>query len=316
MGQTSINLTRCLFRYQNTSCTKCQEICPKQAISLRQVNPELCDSCGLCTAICPVGAIETRCSYEKKLNACRQSQEPLLLCQKALPERGFACLGFLDRRLLWAMASGRQLEIDISRCEACNPQVYAWLSAELDACNAALREADQPQIAYVHVEPKAPEERTVSRRNFFRELFGAAVQTAEVIARPLEEGAPVFFDEAQWIRAQQPVQSRLFPQLQLVGDCNGCGMCGMICPEKAITVEQSETRLALHFDPFACKACGLCSAHCAREALTLEPQGSQPDGFELVVELPRCKSCGKPFRPIGDADVCLECHQKQGMFGS
>lgn len=44
-----------------TACRKCIEICPPQAISLKDdaacIEADLCEECGFCAAECPVNAI-------------------------------------------------------------------------------------------------------------------------------------------------------------------------------------------------------------------------------------------------------------------
>ena len=82
------------------------------------------------------------------------------MCGKASPG-GVHCLGFLDRRLLWSLATKRPLSLDISRCESCRPAVFAWLQQEVTACNDALARAGKKTIqAGTAAAEKAAEGRT------------------------------------------------------------------------------------------------------------------------------------------------------------
>jgi formate hydrogenlyase subunit 6/NADH:ubiquinone oxidoreductase subunit I len=308
MEHTEIDLTRCLFRYQNTACSKCEELCPQQAIAVRKIDMERCNSCGLCTAVCPTGAIKTCCSYEEKLARCMEKNEVLMVCEKAVYSSGFSCLGFLDRHMLWAMAASHDVCLDISNCAACNAKIYTWLSGEIAACNAVLCQASRREVRCVVAKEMPSEEAKVSRRDFFRQLFGAAVETVEVIAKPEKKGPLEIFDEAQWIKRKTTDSCSLFPGLMLTGSCNACGMCGMICPEKAVSVEETEKDIIWRFSSLACKACGLCIVHCPNHALEFAPGDTRNE--TLRIDFPHCSQCGKPFKPIGDSTVCMECHQQ------
>jgi NAD-dependent dihydropyrimidine dehydrogenase PreA subunit len=53
-----------------TGCGACRDVCPKQAITMRDdlavINEKVCIQCGVCVEVCPVGAIrEVVSAYEK-----------------------------------------------------------------------------------------------------------------------------------------------------------------------------------------------------------------------------------------------------------
>ncbi|MCG8531092.1 MAG: 4Fe-4S binding protein [Desulfovibrionales bacterium] len=68
------------------------------------------------------------------------------------------------------------------------------------------------------------------------------------------------------IRAKQPVLRS--------NQCSHCGLCGRICPDKAISYEHGEPR----FDLDACMACGMCIAKCPEQAI-----GTRADGYRVVL---------------------------------
>jgi heterodisulfide reductase subunit A len=47
--------------------------------------------------------------------------------------------------------------------------------------------------------------------------------------------------------------------------CSGCGVCEVVCPYNAITVDKEE-KLS-HINPALCKGCGACAAACPSGAI-------------------------------------------------
>lgn len=268
MALRKVDLNRCLFHYTNITCSRCQEICPQQAIHNREIDREKCDNCGLCTAVCPTGAIQSDTDYDAALTAVKNLSPQVLMCKKVSPQ-AMPCLGALNRRLLWALAEKQELAIDTSRCQQCKPTVADWLADEINACNTALQAANKPPIKLVHVKESAPAKEPVARRSFFRSLFHAASATAAEIAAA-QTNRQYAFDPVIWLNKQDTSPNVLFPQLSLTQSCTACGLCHMLCPEKALTIHQETNAPALTFNPLKCTACGLCVNNCPQTALTLQ----------------------------------------------
>ncbi|WP_026767127.1 4Fe-4S binding protein [Selenomonas ruminantium] len=268
MALRNIDINRCLFQYTNITCNRCQEICPQQAICNHKIDSEKCDNCGLCTAVCSTGAIQSDTDYDTMLTAVKNLSPPVLMCKKASPQ-AMPCLGALNRRLLWALAEKQALAIDTSRCHTCNPAVASWLDGEIEACNTALQEANKAPIKLVHVKESAPAPQPVARRSFFRTLFHAASETAVEIAAA-QTNRQYAFDPVIWLTKQNTTPNGLFPHLSLAKNCTVCGLCHMLCPEKALTIRQEANKPALDFNPLKCTACGLCVNNCPQSALILQ----------------------------------------------
>ena len=279
MPKRNIDLNRCLFHYTNISCNRCQSICPQNAIKNREIDATRCNNCGLCTAVCPTGAIQSDTDYDAVLTSTQQLQPQVLMCRKVSPS-GMPCLGMLDRRLLWALAEKQELAIDTSRCAACNPAVSQWLDTEITACNDALQAINKPQLRLVHVKeaPNAP--KPVARRSFFRSLFHAAADTATEIAEAQTQ-RQYAFDPVIWLEKQNASSCGLFPGLSIQTSCTACGLCTMLCPEKALAICDTGTDRILAFHPIRCTACGLCVNNCPQSSLKLLPH------FAGITELSR-----------------------------
>lgn len=68
------------------------------------------------------------------------------------------------------------------------------------------------------------------------------------------------------IRAKQPVL--------IASACSHCGLCGRICPDKAISYNQGEPV----FDLEQCMKCGLCMEKCPERAIS-----ASEDGYRVVL---------------------------------
>ena len=154
-------------------CHACEDVCPVGAFRWGVPHPELCIDCGLCTAVCPAAAVETRLDYAVKLTAVVAADAPSvrLACAKSAPDSTLPCLGFLTRGILWAIASQKEVQLDISSCRACLPAVHAHLAREAAATDAALAAAGRAPLRLLDAEPAA---REYSRRDFFRRFRDVA----------------------------------------------------------------------------------------------------------------------------------------------
>ncbi len=281
MEKRRIDLSRCLVRDGKADCHRCEEICPQKAIQDHVVDTAACDGCGLCSAICPAAAIVAPEDYEGALTKAQELAPQVLMCEKA-SEGGVHCLGFLTRRLLWALAAKRPLALDISHCEACRPAVFAHLEREVAACNDALAEAGKKEIALVHVKPAPPKPKKtkkVERRGFFQALFHSTAEGLQEIAEAQIEHS-YCFDAAAFLKAQQAEPCALFNGLALQEGCTACGLCAVVCPTQALALARGG-KAALHVDPTACTGCNLCALHCPQGVLRLLPQFAGQRDFPL-----------------------------------
>ena len=330
---------RCIKGRLQPPCRACEDVCPAGAFRWGVPHPDLCIECGLCTAVCPAAAVETRLDYAAKLTAvvAADASSVRLACAKSAPDSMLPCLGFLTRGILWAIASQKEVQLDIGSCRACLPAVYAHLAREAAALDAALAAAGRAPLRLLDAEPAA---REYSRRDFFRrfrdvakEKFGqgdaaggagesAAVGAAAPAAAAGGRGAAgeaarrgdtaacaelAAFNPAAWAFAGGAPPAAVHADLALYSGCNACGFCACLCPHGALQAGVEGEDFVLSFTPQLCTACGLCIARCPKNALRL---AASPAAKRWRIPLPRCTSCGVPFQPIGASKVCRVCMEK------
>ena len=319
---------RCIKGRLQPPCRACEDVCPVGAFRWGVPHPDLCIECGLCTAVCPAAAVETRLDYAAKLTAVVAADAPSvrLTCAKSAPDSALPCLGFLTRGILWAIASQKEVQLDIGSCRACLPAVHAHLAREAAAVDAALAAAGRAPLRLLDAEPAA---REYSRRDFFRrfrdvakEKFGqgdAAGGAGESAAagedrglQPNAEGMEqdsmrpelTPFSAPAWAFAHGAQPAAVHADLALYSGCNACGFCARLCPHGALQASVEGEDFVLSFTPQLCTACGLCTARCPKSALRL---AASPAAKRWRIPLPRCESCGAPFQPIGASAICRKC---------
>ncbi|MBP2653818.1 MAG: 4Fe-4S binding protein [Firmicutes bacterium] len=323
-GVVAINQEYCLnFNYPQMSCSSCVKSCSQVCIDpCLTVNDMLCNECGLCLAVCPAEAVTgenfSRQSIEQILVA---DVSPLVLdCQHNNRHSAWPCLGFLNGRLLLSLVlSGkdgdRQVVVDNSKCASCRPLVADWLKKlAAEITQILVKIGKQPVISGdLATDIKQPE-KIVSRRAFFAQIMGAAVNAvrdgAGSSGGELLPRRQWFTEYAASLSAVNDTVSRLFYNLRISLACRTCGRCYRLCPNKAIVTADQGTALEFFHNPLLCSGCGVCARHCPNGAISLT-EASKLSIYPVVLrEFPRCDSCGQVYQPVSNQPVCLECFLK------
>ena len=212
----------CRNRHHLSSCTRCIDVCPADALELSdglQIDPDRCRQCGICATVCPTGALEARApSAEQLLEAirtflvkhrvvvfsCRRNAE--CLGDRADETIHVPCLGRLDESLLvgTATAGAEAIYLLDAMCETC--EFYAGHQVARKTAIRASQLLEAIGVPHpVTLVSKMPEERPVvtaadesvpclSRRAFFREFLceashiGVALVTPEAQQKPVQNG--------------------------------------------------------------------------------------------------------------------------------
>ncbi len=310
--------------YKRMQCRRCAATCPYGCFDDNlTVDAGRCTDCGLCLTACPADAVTGECFPRAPLDkALDDPAAPLLFaCRRRREGSPWPCLGFLDGRLLLAMAGSgkdgaRQIAVDDTACAGCRPEVAAHLETTLAETNRLLLSAGKPAVMRGEAAAReTAKERPISRRAFFASLLGATVDTVrEVVAAGAGGGERLprhdwFASYAGVCKSATP--SAFFSALAIGEACLACGLCVRICPNKALTAEDHGTALDFYHRPGRCTGCGLCAAHCPQGALSVAVPG-RPEPYHVARrDLPRCESCGQVYQPVGNQPVCIECLLKK-----
>lgn len=322
MERFRINQDRCVNHYKSVRCDLCEEICPQKAVSCLKISEVHCNACGLCLAICPVRAIESTLPYQEEVTRILTNDIIVLKCQKQEKDSLFPCLGFLDSRMLWAMAQEHQVILDLNHCRDCNSFINQTLHDRVIRCNDVLQQTGKTFIdeccktdAYQGTIPV----KKISRKDFFKQLMGAAFTTVETLAFPIQNSYAPYQTE-NYVKQQfhQDISAHgnpLFLTFQIKNTCNACGLCAKICPQQALQGEILGERFHLQYETVLCYHCKVCEKSCPQSAIQIVNAGEQDEvSCEWQMPLPVCPSCQQPFQPIGNNNICLTCFRKLAVF--
>lgn len=317
--------TRCLNgRYKEARCQKCRGLCPVHCINeALHIESRLCNHCGLCVAACPVEAIAALYYSDRELKRLTAAGLPAVLaCQKQNKESSWPCLGFLESRLLVALAyGGNKLTVDNRACQQCSPPVHTHLTTAIEDANQVLAFCKKGLIqSGDDADHSVYGKKVISRRSFFSEILGAAVETIREAAFPTG-GNIERLERRNWITRSlsecpqdMPLEPlRGFFSMIVHDTCQACGLCAKFCTGKAITVAEQAGILTIYHESIQCTGCKICAAHCPVQAIEISAAVQLGRRKVIQASLPLCMICGQRFQPIHNQPVCLDCKVKDRL---
>lgn len=363
-GKLGFDAAACLpERFPGQECGLCADACPTRAIVLDAGKPVLrgdCLACGQCTTQCLTGALRVDAFPlpESLPDHARIHIDCQRVPSSAVSEHGVRvpCLAGLSAGWLVQAASQRGSALHLTVrgwCGGCEAGRASPNGSAMDKLMAAVTEArlslfecgfDESHLPVIDflptddalmvplaalTESAAP----VSRRGFFRQLAGAAVNAPQALkteGEPLP--APVFSLAGKIVprerlrlvgamatlaaRHGRQIPARHLPQLTVAGSCQGHGVCAAVCPTGALQIDAaSDGAGGLSFDPLHCIACGQCARNCPDRAIRMQPFGGDGAGRQSLIrwQLSACRTCGSEFPALGGRDQCPVC-SKQALF--
>lgn len=330
-----------------STCQKCQEICPVQALTFAdgQWAANQCVGCGLCVIACPNHVfrldedtlLQAASPDKPLLVSCRHNPAPndsgvLIGClQQLYPELILRLLPRVQKLVLYA---------DSRICDQCPQHWYApglplqLKNFGLPLDNFALVTDPQALSAQVPI-PKEP-----SRRAFFKQLFHETkttsqktiVQSAENLLADLPTNVsigdtpavlPIRRAPLRSLYAAHPMTAELAEQelpyrLPSVEHCTFCGACTHLCPTGALTLRtQEEDGKQLMFQPILCTQCQLCQDICMHkqfywsDRLTVGQLLSDKPLTLAQSPAKTCAQCEHPYWEYPDegTDICPFCRR-------
>jgi Pyruvate/2-oxoacid:ferredoxin oxidoreductase delta subunit len=300
-------------RHRRSTCSRCVDVCPADAISWEdglQVDWDKCTGCGLCAAVCPSGALDLQSPARAEIlqqveRIAREQGSVTFVCPRA-QETGAAgqgclsvhCIGQLDESLLvGAVAYGAQpVWLVDGACESC-PQaagraVAGAMAARsnqlLEAFGVAARIAfrsDFPRAAGSRSRSQA-DEQGVSRRDLFKTMARETARIGAVSANTMQPDQAAQA-ETENVKGKLPsaVPDR---RVQLLAALKRLGQ--PVDRGGSRTARTEEDGLFARFSlGDKCTACQMCAFFCPTGALVkVEDQGRVGLAFRSAL----CTNCG------------------------
>ncbi len=343
MHNLEINLGSCVKVYsKNSTCTKCEEICPHSAISYLDNIPKIndnCIDCGGCIGVCPTEAISLKdFNTMDFIFSFLEEQEELISCKKNVP-----CLAALSVENLISLALlGENTTLDIGHCNNCSLRdpLLQKIEENITETNVFLEQLESPKrIIKSHIAYEAPSvQEEPNRRDFLKKFsvkgaLKSKIEFDEALKAEEKEGVSIE-DSANIRKKEIPNKRKLlfmalkridkpkayhtfmhdeisFTSQKYINDnCDNCSMCYRICPTGALQSDRRNTKI--EFDSLMCVKCALCHDVCAPEAIKLVPYSTkeliEPAIEELInFKVIRCDECANFFTYFGGEKMCPRC---------
>ncbi len=289
-------------RYESANCTAvrrspkacqiCVDVCPHQAVSLKQrveIDKVDCTGCGICVQECPTGALATRVVADA--GSVRCSQVPG-------DAQSVLCLARLEASEMVRLAgTASELTLAHAACADCpigSAKVPALVAREARLAERILavagREVTISVTEHQRFDHRSPGGK-LSRRSLFRGAVRSARNTSAEALEPLERllpGAsgpaglpPMPAEHARrldYLAAAAPESQTLVPwRLPKVDDgCILCPYCTRACPTGAFSRElggelaSDRSDGSLMLDPERCIGCDVCVDACPVGVISME----------------------------------------------
>jgi ferredoxin len=341
MHNLKIDLGNCVRVYsKQSSCTKCQDICPISAISYEENIPKIdnsCIDCGGCIGICPTEAISLK-NFDSLdfIFSYIEDKDTLISCKKNIP-----CLALLSVENLISIALLKDESIlDLGHCESCDIKdpLQHKIEKNIIEANSFLENIQSDKkitIKNIAYEEQKAEDKPDRREFLKRFSLKGAVKSKREFEEAIKEDEGISQKDSANIRqkiipnkrkllfmalkrAKMPKTFHTFmhdeitftSQKHINDNCDNCSLCYRICPTGALQSDKRQTKI--EFDALICVKCTLCHDVCETDAITLTPYSTKsifaPKIEELInFKITRCDECANYFSYFGGEKICPRC---------
>lgn len=333
------------YRYRYSSCRRCAEACPHDAVALLDEGIRLdaarCQNCALCTTACPTAALGA--DNLPRLDLLRRAIKTDRFSFACAPS-GLAadavvpCLGAVDSAMMAYLAK-RRIAVELRGSHHCAQCVHgakgeAQLATHLEAADA-LEQAAAPEDWLAATLADAPGQVEVTtgfragRRQLFRRLIGRGIDEVARAAvppdvQPVEEKAiragPWFVPEMRELlqivcKRKDGEPCRIGPitalplmDIRLKRGCTACEACFRVCPTGAMQIREDDESWNLAFAIDRCVGCGACLEVCQPRVLdAAESFDASPEREPAVLRQLAKQRCNRCDRFFVSTEPCDTC---------
>ena len=331
-GVPDVSPDSCEARY---GCRKCFAACPAPgALEVREnslfVSQKHCVRCGLCAGICPVAAIQmpemSERAYLELLDALQNSPAPrktlVITCSKdkvphtpGISVEQVPGIGVIGVRQL-AMAASTSINATIIYC----PDGLCVGKERVKHAVDLIASTNDTNLPVYYLEGP----RVAARIEHIHNSTQKRESAADLTATPWNN----YVTAIEKITApDSPATGLAITDMRIAESCTLCYACVDRCPHKAVKIESGR----LLFDSRNCTGCGYCGQICPEHAITLlEMEGSIRLAERSVYrdDMVRCSKCNAEYTSakmirkvtatlrIGEImPICPSCKEK-GMYDS
>lgn len=263
------DMKSCMHRGQiKNPCNACRDICPAGVYSgklSQQADFSVCINCGLCVSACPARCIAPSARNAAACLRVLEIPEKRLV----LSERENGPAAHLQVPALaglpWEYLALLALEHQLVLLEDTMPadRLAQWEKTLVRLVLFFGREGYQSRFSRCTDQKEGPAV-TMDRRQLFSHTR-KRLQSSILPAAPADS---LVFRALLAEKMQQNPGRYGFPLPMPGPGCTGCGVCAMLCPQKALSVTQDQQGTTVTVHPLLCNGCGLCQKACIEQAIT------------------------------------------------
>ncbi len=268
------NMKGCINRAQvKHPCTVCKDICPKGVYSGnmgQNADFSACINCNLCVSACPA-----RCIAPSMQNAVAYlhlldlQDEQIVISANGefekshlqvpslavLPWEYLACLGF-EHQVILLMGSQTQEETELLENALVRLAFFFGMETYQQHFRLTASAQDIPPLL-------------IDRRDIFRKAKEAMKRRVAPLASGDGTVDGLLYRSLLAERMKQDTSGKSFgfPVPMVTQACTGCGVCGILCPQKAIRVQNEKNQFSIVLDTLRCNGCELCTKICIHSAI-------------------------------------------------
>lgn len=246
--KTYIHRENCLHKKSTkSSCTRCIEICPVEAISLKEndiVISDACTNCNYCVGVCPSGAL-----LGTEISVCRKDD----LFYLGYGNISRACIETLSLDYLakWYKEGIRRIVSD-------QAEVEGFLE-KLNFFNFLLKINGMREINFQIEKEKEDSQKVYARSELIESGINEIKKLGFCLLGKKENTAKFFLKFWESL----PTKASLYG-IEIDNRCSHCRACILLCTNQALEAKEKVEQTGF------CNGCGLCIEICPQKAIILK----------------------------------------------
>src|SRR5690625_1498371 len=278
-----------LYQSPRSSCTKCIDKCPENAIEIKDAEPLIdttkCTQCGNCVAICPVQAVEGFLPKRSIVN------KQFIMDSQSVPTIK-ELLIYYKKGITTLVCDKQELSL-------------SWKNTIEDTNNILGELGEQP--FEINNRQELLEDGHVMTR---RELFFSWEKDLKKIAKKMTP--------AKWRFNHESLDlSKYYLDYQFVDisidttKCTLCTACEILCEKDVLQIGEKGFSISAQH----CSNCSLCQDICPENAITLKQVISRATPVNHQIYSQTCSECHEPFSTLNESqNICVGCKKKKDLL--